>query len=111
MKLRELALTRSGDKENVSNIGVVPYDEDDFDLLCRELTVEVVREKFGSLVKGRIVRYELPGTKCLNFVMYEALEGGVSFSLRTDPHGKTYQSLMLDIDIDAGDRVSQFGNR
>ena len=109
MKLRELALTRSGDKENVSNVGVVPYDEDDFDLLCEQLTVDVVREKFGDLVQGRIERYELPGTKCLNFVMYEALEGGVSFSLRADPHGKSYQSLMLDIDIDAGDRQPRFG--
>ena len=109
MKLRELALTRSGDKENVSNIGVVPYDEADFDLLREKLTVEVVREKFGNLVKGRIERYEMPGPKCLNFVMYEALEGGVSYSLRTDPHGKSYQSLMLDIDIDAGDRLPRFG--
>jgi hypothetical protein len=108
MKLRELALTRSGDKENISNIGVVPYDEADYELLLERLTVEVVREKFGSLVKGRIERFEMPGPKCLNFVMHDALEGGVSYSLRTDPHGKSYQSLMLDIDIDAGNRTPRF---
>jgi hypothetical protein len=100
MKLRELALTRSGDKENISNIGVVPYHETDYDLLREKLTVDLVRQKFGPLVKGTITRYEMPGPKCLNFVMHEALEGGVSYSLRTDPHGKSYQSLMLDIDID-----------
>jgi len=27
------------------------------------------------------------------------LAGGVSRSLRTDPHGKSYQSLILDMEI------------
>ena len=45
------------------------------------------------------MRYELPGTKGLNFVMTEALGGGVSMSLRADPHGKSYQSLILDLDV------------
>ena len=50
-------------------------------------------------MKGEIVRYALPGTSGLNFVMMQALAGGVSRSLRTDPHGKSYQSLILDMDI------------
>lgn len=100
MKLRELAYSRSGDKGNVSNVCVFAFDDDHWELLQRELTVAKVREKFGDLVKGDITRYELPGTRGLNFVMTEALGGGVSMSLRADPHGKAYQSLILDIDID-----------
>jgi hypothetical protein len=100
MKLRDIAVSRSGDKGNISNVGVVPIDENDYDILLNKLTVDVVRRKFGSLVKGTIERYELPGAKCLNFVMFDALDGGVSHSLRVDPHGKAYQSLILDIDID-----------
>ena len=61
--------------------------------------MERVSEAFGELVKGEIFRYELPGTSGLNFVMMQALAGGVSRSLRTDPHGKSYQSLILDMEI------------
>ena len=105
MKLRDFAYSRSGDKGDIANLCVFVYDDDNWDVLRRELTVEKVREKFGALVKGEITRYELPGTKGLNFVMTEALGGGVSRSLRTDPHGKSYQSLILDIDIDADDEI------
>ena len=102
MKLREVAYSRSGDKGDISNVCVFVYDDRHWDALRRELTVDKVRDKFGSLVKGDIVRYELPGTRGLNFVMTEALAGGVSLSLRADPHGKAYQSLVLDIDVDFG---------
>ena len=105
MKLREFAYSRSGDKGDIVNLCVFVYDDDNWEVLRRELTVEKVRDKFGSLVNGEITRYELPGTKGLNFVMTEALGGGVSMSLRTDPHGKSYQSLILEIDIDADEEI------
>jgi hypothetical protein len=98
-KLREIAYSRSGDKGDICNVCVFPYDDADYDRLREALTVEVVRDKYGALVEGDIVRYELPGTCGLNFVMYEALAGGVSISLRVDPHGKSMQNLMLDIEI------------
>ena len=107
MKLREFAYSRSGDKGDIVNLCVFVYDDDNWEVLRRELTVEKVRDKFGSLVKGEITRYELPGTKGLNFVMTEALGGGVSMSLRTDPHGKSYQSLILEIDIDADEEIKR----
>lgn len=107
MKLREFAYSRSGDKGDIVNLCVFVYDDDNWGVLRRELTVEKVRDKFGSLVKGEITRYELPGTKGLNFVMTEALGGGVSMSLRTDPHGKSYQSLILEIDIDADEEIKR----
>ncbi len=105
MKLREFAYSRSGDKGDIVNLCVFVYDDENWDVLRRELTAEKVRDKFGSLVTGEITRYELPGTKGLNFVMTEALGGGVSMSLRTDPHGKSYQSLILEIDIDADEEI------
>ena len=105
MKLREFAYSRSGDKGDIVNLCVFVYDDDNWEVLRRELTVERVRDKFGTLVEGEITRYELPGTRGLNFVMTEALGGGVSMSLRTDPHGKSYQSLILEIDIDADEEI------
>jgi hypothetical protein len=99
VKLRELGYSRSGDKGDVSNVCVFVYDEADYDRLQRVLTVERVREHFADLVQGDIVRYEIPNAHGLNFVMERALGGGVSSTLRVDPHGKSFQSLMLDIDV------------
>jgi hypothetical protein len=99
VKLHEIACARSGDKGDVSNICVFPYDEGDFDALRAALTVEVISRHFGDLVQGSIVRYEFNGMRGLNFVMQKALGGGVSMSLRTDIHGKALASLMLDLDL------------
>jgi hypothetical protein len=99
VKLREIAYSRSGDKGDTSNICVFVYDEADYALLRERLTADVVREKFGSLVHGEVTRYELPLVHGLNFVLTRALGGGVSLTLRADPHGKAYQSLVLDIEV------------
>jgi hypothetical protein len=100
VKLYEIAMARSGDKTDTSNIAVWPYNDADWPLLRDTLTVEKVREKFGPLVQGDIVRYELPRVHALNFVMTKALRGGVGLGLTLDPHGKNYQNLVLDIDLD-----------
>lgn len=103
VKLREVAFARSGDKNDVSNVGVIPYDPADFDLLREQVTVERVREHFSGLVHGEITRYELPGISALNFLMERALGGGVSRTLAMDIHGKAYGSLMLDLVIEVPD--------
>lgn len=99
MKLREVAYSRSGDKGDVSNICVFPYRDEDYEWLAQVLTPEVVKAKFGPLVKGEVVRYDVPTLHGFNFVLTQALAGGVSISLRADPHGKAYQSLILDIEL------------
>ena len=99
MKLREVAYSRSGDKGDVSNVCIFPYRHEDYQWLASVLTPEVVKAKFGPLVAGDVVRYDVPSLHGFNFVMTRALAGGVSISLRADPHGKAYQSLILDIDL------------
>lgn len=98
--IRELAHARAGDKGNRSNVSVWVYDPADYATLARELTTARVAEALGPLVKGEIKRYELPGLHGLNFVMDEALEGGVNESLNLDGHGKSWSSLILRIEID-----------
>ena len=44
-------------------------------------------------------RYELPNLRALNFVIENALGGGVTRSLRQDMHGKSLSSLMLTIEL------------
>jgi hypothetical protein len=99
MKLYEIAATRCGDKGDVSNVCVFARDDAAWQILRQQLTETVVREKFGDLVQGTVTRYEFPVLQGLNFVLTKALGGGVSMSLRTDPHGKSYADLMDDIDI------------
>jgi hypothetical protein len=102
MKLREVAFSRCGDKGNVSNVNLFPYDEADWPWIRDWLTVDVVGEKYGPLVQGEISRYEFPLLHGLNFVLEKALGGGGAMSLRVDSYGKTMQSLMLDIDVPDG---------
>ena len=99
--LRDIAFTRAGDKGNSSNVMVAPYDPQDYSWLVDHLTVQLVRDHFGSLVQGTIDRYLMPGTSIMNFFMTAALQGGVSRSLALDAHGKTRASLMLSISIHA----------
>jgi hypothetical protein len=80
---------------------VIAYDPDDYALLCREVTVERVCNHLVQLTPSKAERYELPGLGALNFVLYGALNGGVTRSLSLDAHGKTLSAQLLDLQIDA----------
>lgn len=99
MKVRELAHCRAGDKGNISNVSVIAYDLDGYEFLKERLTAELVRQAYGDVVQGEIVRYELPNIAALNFVLYDALGGGVTTTLGMDIHGKSFSSIMLHIDL------------
>ena len=58
MKLLEIAHSRTGDKGNISNI--LLFNEKDYDLICEKVTAEKVKEYFKDIVKGEVIRYELP---------------------------------------------------
>lgn len=100
MKLRSIAHSRTGDKGNIVNISVIAYKASDYPLLEKYVTKEKVQSHFSELVRGRVVRYELPLIGALNFVLYDALAGGVTRSLRLDPHGKSLSSALLDMEIE-----------
>ena len=99
MKLREIAHSRTGDKGNISNISVIAYDAKNFPLLLEQVTAARVKAHFAGVVLGEVVRYELPNLSALNFVMDQALGGGVTRSLALDAHGKSLSSALLDLEI------------
>lgn len=99
MKLWDIAHSRTGDKGNISNVSLIAYDIKDYELLKEKVTTEIVKELFKEIVKGEVVRYELPQLGAMNFVMHEALGGGVTRSLALDKHGKCLSSYLLDLDI------------
>jgi hypothetical protein len=99
MILRDLAHTRSGDKGDTSNISVIAFRQEDYELLRKEVTAERVKEALGAMVLGAVERYELPELGALNFVLHRALAGGVTRSLALDMHGKCLASLLLSMEI------------
>ena len=99
MKLRAIAHSRTGDKGNISNISLIAFDEADYPHLVRHVTAERVRAHFAGIVHGRVTRYEIPSLGALNFVLEDALGGGVTRSLALDAHGKGLSSALLDLDI------------
>lgn len=99
MKLREIAHSRTGDKGNTSNISLICYDEANYGLIKERVTAQRVKEYFADIVQGDVVRYEMPNIAALNFVMYQALGGGVTRTLALDIHGKSLGSALMNMDI------------
>jgi hypothetical protein len=100
MKVRDIAIARSGDKGNRATLSVIARDPADYPLLERVLTAERVRAHYEGVVRGSVQRYPLPHLGALQFVMNEALAGGVTRSLALDAHGKTLSAAILDVALD-----------
>ena len=98
--LRKIAHSRAGDKGNRSNISIFVYDPVHYPILVDEITPERLKQAFEVLFKGQIRRYLLPQLHGLNFVLDEALEGGVNESLNLDSHGKSWSSLILSLELE-----------
>ena len=58
-----------------------------------------MKEHFRGIVRGEVVRYELPRIGALNFVLHDALGGGVTRSLALDAHGKSLSSAILSLEL------------
>jgi hypothetical protein len=98
--LSAIAHTRSGDKGDTSNIGVIAFRAEHYPILLREVTPERVKSFFGDLVKGEVERFELPNLGAVNLLMHGALGGGGTVSLRVDAQGKTYGAALLRMEIE-----------
>ena len=101
IRLREICHSRSGDKRDIGKVGLGVYDKKHYDWILEHVTAERVREWVKDSVQGKVERFELPGIGALNFVMYDALDGGASRSLIIDPYGKALSSILLDMEIEA----------
>ena len=98
--LRQIAHARSGDKGDCANIGLIALKPEYYPALVAQVTAERVKEHFRELCHGRVQRYELPNLHALNFLLFEALDGGGTVSLRTDAQGKTLSAALLRMIID-----------
>ncbi len=94
-RLYDLAFGRSGDKGNIANISVIARSPKDYQEIKSKLNAGKVKAHLGDLVQGEVIRYELDNIEALNFVCYEALDGGGTRSLRIDPLGKSLAGALL----------------
>lgn len=101
MKVRDIALARSGDKGNRATLSVIAHRLEDYPQLAQTLTEERVRAHYAGTVHGAVQRYALPHLGAVHFVMHDALGGGVTRSLALDAHGKTLSAAVLDIELAA----------
>ncbi len=101
IRLGELAHTRSGDKGDRSNIGVVANDAALYAWLDTHLTEAAVAEFLRPMGIGKVKRYRLPGLHAFNFVIDRALAGGASRSLRIDTQGKALGTILLELMVPA----------
>lgn len=96
LPLHAVAHARAGDKGNRSNVSVVPYLPEAFDHLVEQVTEQRMLAVFAHKGATRVTRYVLPRLPAMNFVIDDALEGGVNGSLGLDGHGKSLSFLVLN---------------
>ena len=100
-----LAYARSGDKGDTSNIGIIARRPEWLALLQAQVTEEAVADHLAHLVRGKVLRYALPGIHAMNFVCTEALDGGGMASLRNDPLGKGMGQVLLTLPVRVPDSM------
>ncbi len=104
-RLLDVAIARSGDKGDSSNVGVAARSEEAWRFLRAELTAERVAAHYRDLCRGGVDRFELPNLRALNFLLRGALGGGGTLSLRADHQGKTLGQGLLLMELDVPESV------
>jgi hypothetical protein len=99
IRLGDIAHGRSGDKGNHANIGVIAYTREGHAYLERMLTADAVKVYFRILAADKVERFDLPRLFAFNFVLWNALGGGASDSLRTDTQGKALATALLEMEL------------
>lgn len=102
VKLADLAYARSGDKGDISNIGLIARDEARYETLRKVVTPELVKEFFRGEVQGDVTIYEMPNINALEIVLRNALGGGATRTLRLDQTGKAMGNALLQMEVEIG---------
>jgi len=98
--LHRIAHGRTGDKGDRSNISVIAYGPELWDVLVAQVTEARVAELFAHRKPQAVKRYLLPKLGAMNFVLDGVLDGGVNGSLNLDTHGKTLAFLLLELQVE-----------
>jgi hypothetical protein len=100
--LVKLAVARSGDKGNHSNIGVMARKPEYMAWIAAALTESAVAQWMQHTLDeqtGKVTRWYLPASHSLNFLLENSLGGGGVASLRIDPQGKAFAQQLLEFPV------------
>lgn len=100
LPLHAIAHARAGDKGNRSNIALAPYLPEGWPVLLEQVSEARVLALFAQRGASAVTRYELPNLPALNFVIDDALGGGVNGALNLDMHGKSLSFLLLGLTVE-----------
>lgn len=100
VSLSEVAIARSGDKGDGSNVGIKARSRAIYDFLEKNLTASVVKQHFREICFGDVKRYELPNLLALNFILGDSLGGGGTETLILDAQGKVHGPALLHLRLD-----------
>ncbi|MBC8451360.1 MAG: hypothetical protein H8D72_01490 [Planctomycetes bacterium] len=100
IQLSRIAMARSGDKGEGSNVGVMARSAAAYAFLKDFLTEDVVKAHMHAINHGAVTRYEADNMRVLNFILHDSLGGGGSASLKTDAQGKTHGLALLRLELD-----------
>jgi hypothetical protein len=105
VKLMEVAIARSGDKGDGSNVGIKARSPEIYAFLKENLTAAAVKEHFKGICFGDVTRYELDNLNALNFILEDSLGGGGTETLITDAQGKVHGLALLHMEMDIPDAL------
>jgi hypothetical protein len=99
--LLSLAWVRNGDKGDISNVAVIARRPEYLPYIAAALTPEAVLDWYRHHLSdgGHVERFAVPGVSAFNFLLYGALDGGCTSSLRFDPLGKSVAQEILDFPV------------
>lgn len=99
--LIRLAVARSGDKGDHSNIGVMARRAELLPFIRTALTQTAIATFFKHVLapNSSIEIFDLPGIDAINILMRHSLGGGGTASLRADPQGKAFAQQLLDFPV------------
>ena len=100
VQLRELCYSRSGDKGDVCDIGLMALNEKNYEIIKKQVTPQRVKEFFKDWVKGDVEVYEMDNIMALEIVLRNALGGGATRSLRIDQTGKAMCQTLLRLEVE-----------
>ncbi|MDR9459437.1 MAG: hypothetical protein RI591_04725 [Dehalococcoidia bacterium] len=105
VKLMDICYYRSGDKGNISNIGLMARSDKVYEIIKKEVTPERIKAHFKDWVKGDVIIYPMDNLQSLEIMMYQALGGGATKTLRIDQTGKAMGNGLSKMEIEVDEDV------
>ena len=98
--LKELCFARSGDKGDISDIGLMAFNEKNYQIIKKQVTPERVKAHFKEWNKGEVQIFEMANILSLEIVLRNALGGGATRTLRLDQTGKAMGNGLLTMEVE-----------